>query len=726
MFKQQRKPNVLLAIGSGIFVLLLGITFPALKQMGLLMMHKQQMQVDINDSNSEVLRLALVPAAMRASQLEVLAQETNTRDQHRARYLLANDLLRQQQGAKALEWLKDLEKDYPLLAGLIAVKRAQAYEQIGDLQEAEQAWNHVLKKYAKEPVAAEALYRLGQKDPKYWDQAIKDFPAHPRSIDIATSRLQKNPKDREMLLLVAKHGLFHPEIVTFLNQLVKEYGQELTPEEWETVAFAYWEKQVYGKAGEAYANATLTPMTAYRAARGLQLGDKTDLAKKAYKRLASEFPEAEETAEGLLRLEKMLEPKEAMPYLDQVIEKFPKYAPQALLDKSKVFNLLKSTTSAEQARNSVLTQYSNSDAAAELRWQLTQEQVNAGNLQQAWQWAQQITTENPDSEIAPEAGFWVGKWAKSLGRDQEARQAFEYVLAKYPESYYAWRSATYLGWDVGDFTTVRDLSPLVVQPELRPMLPAGSEVLKELYQLGEDRDAWTLWQVEYQNRVKPTVAEQFTDGLMRLGVGDNLDGMFMVSSLAQREELDEKTQYETLRQQSAYWHALYPFPFLDSILSWSKKNQLNPLLVTSLIRQESRFMPAIKSVVGATGLMQVMPETGAEMARTVGLSNYQLANPDNNIQLGTAYLNFTHRQYKNNSLLAVASYNAGPGNVSEWVSKFGFSDPDLFIKKIPFDETQGYVKSVFENYWNYLRLYNPEMGERLNQHIAKFQQKNNP
>ena len=66
-------------------------------------------------------------------------------------------------------------------------------------------------------------------------------------------------------------------------------------------------------------------------------------------------------------------------------------------------------------------------------------------------------------------------------------------------------------------------------------------------------------------------------------------------------------------------------------------------------------------------------------------------------------------------MLAVASYNAGPGAVSEWVSKSKTTDADEFVETIPFPETQGYVKSVFGNYWNYMRLYNPELAKQVAQ-----------
>jgi soluble lytic murein transglycosylase len=60
-------------------------------------------------------------------------------------------------------------------------------------------------------------------------------------------------------------------------------------------------------------------------------------------------------------------------------------------------------------------------------------------------------------------------------------------------------------------------------------------------------------------------------------------------------------------------------------------------------------------------------------------------------------------------MLAIASYNAGPGNVDEWLKTLDTRDADMFVETIPFDETQTYVKSVLENYWNYLRLYNPQL-----------------
>lgn len=711
-----KRHKIYVAIGVGVGAFLIGAAMPTAKWMGF---GQNQIQTFTkNDVSSAVSQLALLSPQARSLEIQEIAENGKPLDRSRARYLLAVDRIQTGQAEAALKDLQGLEKDYQILAPHILQQRAIAYEALGDNDLAEKTWQTLRKNHPDSPVAAEALYKLGQTDPQYWQQAIDQFPSHPRTVEIAIELLKQESNlsavtDKSLRLIVAQYGLHLADIVNYLDRLSSKYSKTLTPKEWETIGFGYWEKQEYGKAGAAYAKATRTPQNAYRAARGLWLGDQEKKAIAEYKKLIAEFPNSEDTALGLIRLARLVEPKEAIPYLDQVIAKFPQRAAEALLDRAKRLQQLGSKKSAEQARESILSQYSNSDQAAELRWQKAQNRAQAGDLAGAWKWAQRLGIENPESELAPKASFWLGKWAQRLGKLNEAKTAFEYILANYPESYYAWRSAVNLGWDVGDFTTVRSLSPKVVKPQKRSSLSAGSQPLQELHQLGQDQAAWTLWQVEFNNRMDPTVAEQFTDGIIRVGIGDNLDGMFMLTSLSWRTNPEEVAQYQQLKQTTAYAQALYPFPYQDLILNWSKERQLNPLLVTALIRQESRFMPKIKSWVGATGLMQVMPETGEWIAGKTNLKNYNLEQPDDNIKLGTWYLDYTHKEHKNNSMLAVASYNAGPGNVSKWLQRFGWNDPDEFHEKIPFPETKGYVEKVFGNYWNYLRLYNPEISQKL-------------
>jgi soluble lytic murein transglycosylase len=91
-----------------------------------------------------------------------------------------------------------------------------------------------------------------------------------------------------------------------------------------------------------------------------------------------------------------------------------------------------------------------------------------------------------------------------------------------------------------------------------------------------------------------------------------------------------------------------------------------------------------------------------------------LTAPEDNIKLGTWYLNHTHDTYNNNSMLAIASYNAGPGNVSKWLDNYSMNDIDEFIENIPFPETKNYIETVFGNYWNYVELYEPQIKEKVN------------
>ncbi len=657
-----------------------------------------------------------LPTAQRLTQLEQVSRQSQTPDRYRAQYLLAVNLLQQGKVDAAIAQLTDLETNYPLMAAYILRQRALAYERKGDRNRAQDTWALLLKQYPNDPISAEALVVLGYTNARYWQEAIARFPAHPRTLDAVRALVQKNPNQPNLLLHLVRHRFYSPEIVSVADKLVSMQAP-LKPEDWEAIAFAYWENQAYGKAAQAYAKAPRTALNAYRAARGLQLVEDNTKAIQAYQALAREFPNSPETATGLLRLARMQRrsPNTAISYLDGIVARFPDRAAEALLLKAEILEGAGNSKGAMQTRQQILDQYRTSTAAAEVRWNEARKQAKAGNLKLAIVWAEAIALTSPTSKVAPEATYWSGKWASRLGNEQQAAQLFGRVLSQYPESYYAWRSAAMLGYNVGSFTTVRRLSPQAVRPTGRSLLPSGSPLLQELYQLGQDTDAWGRWRVEFQTAQAPTVAQQFTDGVLRMGIGDYLNGIYMVSSLRDRTTAQDQSDYQALRRQAAYWQALYPLPYMDLIQTWSQQRQLNPLLVVALMRQESRFQPAIKSIAGATGLMQVMPDTGAWIAEKLNLKQpYRLDNPADNIMLGTWYLDYTHQEYGDNAMLAVASYNAGPGNVADWLDRFGFADPDEFVNKIPFDETRGYVTAVFENYWNYLRLYDPDIAALTN------------
>ncbi|GAB4226677.1 MAG: transglycosylase SLT domain-containing protein [Stanieria sp.] len=645
----------------------------------------------------------------------VTAKATPSRDESRASFQLAARLIDQNQGQSALQKLQNLEQDYPLLAPYVLLKQAKAQELAQENSQSQAKLLKIVNNYPDSPATAEALYLLGKTNPDYWQQAIAKFPYHPRTHQIIHQLLEANPNQPTLMMLLVKYTPDAEGVDKIRERLVKEYADQLTPQDWETLADNYWQKWDYGKAGKAYAKAPVTAQNLYRAGRGYHLGGDKITAQKYYQQIIQQFPDTEDAAWGLRRLATIVDRQQAISYLDRVINKFPTQAGDALVEKAKILDSLKQNTAAQQTRQLLLTKYTNSEAAAQYRWQIAQQYAQKNDLVAAWQWAQQIAINNPDHNLAPKASFWIGKWANKLGRSEDAKTAFESVLMRYPQSYYAWRSAVALGWNVGDFDTVRQLQPQITKLSSNFIPPAGSEVFQELYQLGLKTEAWNQFKADLSERETLSLAEEFTYGLMELDKGKNLRGINRISELKDKDKSETQAEWKKLQQTPEYWQALYPFPFEDKILKWSEARQLNPLLVTALIRQESRFEPEIESSAGALGLMQVMPETGKYVAQQIGLQNYSLTNPENNINLGTFYLDYTHRKYNNNSMLAVASYNAGPNAVTKWVSKYGLKDPDEFVEQIPYQETKGYVESVFGNYWNYMLIYNPEVTQLYKQ-----------
>ncbi len=151
----------------------------------------------------------------------------------------------------------------------------------------------------------------------------------------------------------------------------------------------------------------------------------------------------------------------------------------------------------------------------------------------------------------------------------------------------------------------------------------------------------------------------------------------------------------------------YPMPYKTIVQQQASHFGVDPLLVTAVIREESKFMPKSESSAGARGVMQLMPETAEWAAEKLGLKSYstdQLYEPQTNIMLGSWYLSNLSKQFNNNLVLVLAAYNGGRGRVQEWLDK-GEIGPQGRIDKIPIRETREYVKKVLDSYGKYKELY---------------------
>jgi soluble lytic murein transglycosylase len=153
-----------------------------------------------------------------------------------------------------------------------------------------------------------------------------------------------------------------------------------------------------------------------------------------------------------------------------------------------------------------------------------------------------------------------------------------------------------------------------------------------------------------------------------------------------------------------YWRILFPEPYWDTIKTEAAKNNLDPYLVTSLIRQESEFNPAAVSYANAWGLMQLLPSVGKAMAREEGLTHfetYQLLDPETNIRLGTRYLRHMLDRFGGVPEYALAAYNAGDSRVVDWQAAGPYHGMDEFVESIPFTQTREYVEAILRNIETY-------------------------
>ena len=150
----------------------------------------------------------------------------------------------------------------------------------------------------------------------------------------------------------------------------------------------------------------------------------------------------------------------------------------------------------------------------------------------------------------------------------------------------------------------------------------------------------------------------------------------------------------------------FPMPLKDTVLRRTKEIQLDPAYVYGLIRQESRFIMDAKSVVGAAGLMQVMPATAKWTAKKIGMTNFQphqINDHEINVAIGTGYLKLVLDDFDGSLPLAAAAYNAGPSRSRNW-RKGPVLEAAIWAENIPFNETRDYVKKVLSNTTNYAAI----------------------
>jgi soluble lytic murein transglycosylase len=308
-------------------------------------------------------------------------------------------------------------------------------------------------------------------------------------------------------------------------------------------------------------------------------------------------------------------------------------------------------------------------------------------------------TRYQSGEYYHQATYWAAQTALRRGNETRGKELLRELQSKAPLSYYGLRAAEGLG---ATLETELQAGPA-------PSTDALVRVNAGLNRWGLLREVGWNEAANFELSRVRSAARGDTNALYSFAEELNARGAPHIAISAGRELLSKGGWNRRLLK------IMYPLPYLSIIERESHARGLDPFFVAALIRQESTFNRNAKSGAGAIGLMQVMPATGRALARKANVGHVTpetLTDPAINIKLGTMFLADQIRAYGNRLDVVLAAYNAGPTRAQRWRNFPEFGTRDLFVERIPFDETRHYVKVVTLNAAIYRFLYEaPRAGD---------------
>jgi soluble lytic murein transglycosylase len=332
---------------------------------------------------------------------------------------------------------------------------------------------------------------------------------------------------------------------------------------------------------------------------------------------------------------------------------------------------------------------------------------------------------NPGNQAA--AYFWIGKSYQMLGNPGAAEDSWRQAVTSDPTGYYSERSEDILAgippfsppnsynlninlsaekieanewmhttFNIPDEVDLNNITPLLSDPRM----VRGTE----LWNLQQFEDARLEFESLRQDiKTDPAQTYRLTNYLYEIG-------LYRSSILAARTVLDLAGLDDagTFNAPIYFNHIRFGPYYLDIVAQAAQENNLHPLFLLSVMRQESLFEGFVTSTAGARGLMQIIPSTGEDIARLKAWpANYtseDLYRPLVNINYGAFYLNQQRNGFGGDIPVALAAYNGGPGNASRWLQLTN-SDLDLYVEVIRFEETRNYIRYIYELYTIYKGLY---------------------
>jgi soluble lytic murein transglycosylase len=295
-----------------------------------------------------------------------------------------------------------------------------------------------------------------------------------------------------------------------------------------------------------------------------------------------------------------------------------------------------------------------------------------------------IDAMSPRQQREPAWQYWKARALKATGNPAEAEKLLAPLSAEY--HFYGQLAADDLTAPVLSAAAPnfkpneRDIASMQAMPGMQRTLT--------LYRTGLRTEALKEWSWTLRN---------FND-----------HELLTASEIARRNEMYDRAINAADRTVNVHDFSLrYLAPYRDALQPHIKEQGLDEAWVYGLMRQESRFVTAAKSNVGAAGLMQIMPSTASWIARRLGLKDYRrslLDQLDTNLKLGTYYMKTVLNWFDDSPVLASAAYNAGPSRARRWRGELPLEGA-IYAETIPFDETRDYVKKVMSNTIYYSRQF---------------------
>lgn len=401
-------------------------------------------------------------------------------------------------------------------------------------------------------------------------------------------------------------------------------------------------------------------------------------------------------------------------------------APEALWRAAELLERTGRVDGAATAYARCRTSYPESDLAAPALYRAGLQHHALGRPADAASAWETLAESYPTSAQAPAALLWLGKLSISQQDHEGAADLLRRASEAAPQEYYGLRAAQ---------VAASPHSPLFPASQYEPRGETGSQNEAEIWlmewpgldspeslghsaaELASDRrlqrglELWRLGRfqeakLELEALRRATYSDALSQYQLALQYRDL--GLYRSSILAASRVIDLSPVTTTLDAPRFVLELAYPTYYEDLVLDSARRTDLDPLLMFSLIRQESLFESLATSKASARGLMQVFPPTGAEIASELewppDYETPDLYRPYVSLRFGTYYLAQQRDRFDGRIEVALAAYNGGPFNAERWVNRAG-EDPDLFLEFITLQEAQLYIKRIKEHLVIYRALY---------------------